>query len=200
MVTRLFSASSAILLLLFATHLRAADAPPSRWTPVSAAMKESVDRQLISGAVTLIATKDQFVALDAVGMADLAKQTPMKSDTIFGLASLTKLVNATAVMMLQDEGKLSMDDPVGKFVPELAHLKTADGVEHIVTIKQMLTHTSGMADLTADEMTAAHSLAELMPLYAKKPLGFVPGTQWVYCQSGVNTTGRIVEILSGQSY
>jgi CubicO group peptidase (beta-lactamase class C family) len=200
MTPRFSFASFLIFLLAVQPTLPAAGENDARWAPVPAAMKQSIDRQLISGAVTLIATKDRFVALDPVGLADVAKAAPMKADTIFAIASMTKLVNATAVMMLQDDGKLSVDDPVGKYVPELAHLKTADGVEHVVTLKQMLTHTSGMGEMTADEAATVHSLADMIPLYAKKPLGFVPGTQWVYCQSGVNTTGRIIEILSGQPY
>jgi CubicO group peptidase (beta-lactamase class C family) len=103
-------------------------------------------------------------------------------------------------MMLQDDGKLSIDDPIGKYVPELAHLKTADGVEHVVTLKHVMTHTSGMGEATKEEAASAKTLADLIPFFAKKPLAFEPGSKWLYCQSGINTAGRIIEITSHQSY
>jgi len=102
--------------------------------------------------------------------------------------------------MLQDEGKLSVGDPVAKHIPELANLKTADGKVAAVTLKHLLTHTSGMGDATAEQRLAARSLADLIPHYAAQPLRFEPGTRWEYCQSCINTLGRIVEIVSGQSF
>jgi CubicO group peptidase (beta-lactamase class C family) len=107
---------------------------------------------------------------------------------------MTKPVTAAAILMLQDEGKLSVDDPVSKYLPELADLKTADGKAFSLTLRQLLTHTSGLAEA---EKNSAKTLAELIPLYAKQPLKFTPGSKWVYCQSGINSLGRIVEVVSG---
>ena len=112
---------------------------------------------------------------------------------------MTKPVTATAVLMLQDEGKLSVDDPVAKYLPELANLKTADGKPAKLTLRHLLTHTSGMGEATPQESKAARTLADLIPHYAEKPLQFEPGTKWQYCQSGINSLGRIVEVVSGQS-
>src|SRR5262249_32019084 len=85
-------------------------------------------------------------------------------------------------------------------LPELAHLKTGDGVEHVVTLRHLLTHTSGMGEISDEEARASHTLAEVIPRYAAKPLQFVPGSRWLYCQSSINTAARIVERVSGQSF
>ena len=124
----------------------------------------------------------------------------MRPDTIFWIASMTKPITATAVLMLQDEGKLSVDDPVEKYLPEFKDLKTADGKPARVTIRHLLTHTSGMGEISADEARAITNLAGLIPLYVAKPVKFEPGTKWVYCQSGINTAARIVEVVSGMSF
>lgn len=167
---------------------------------VAEAMQKFVADGQISGAVTLIATRDRIVHLAAEGKADIAEGKPMRDDSIFWIASMTKPITATAVMMLQEEGKLSIDDPVSKYIPELANLKTPDGKIATVTLKHMLTHTSGMAEATFEESKAAKKLADLIPHFAAKPLMFEPGSRWQYCQSGINTLGRIVEIVSGMPF
>jgi CubicO group peptidase (beta-lactamase class C family) len=102
--------------------------------------------------------------------------------------------------MLQDEGKLSVEDPVEKYLPEFARLKTAEGGPARVTIRHLLTHTSGLAEIAADEARDVKTLAGVIPLYVAKPVRFEPGTKWAYCQSGINTAGRIVEVVSGESF
>jgi CubicO group peptidase (beta-lactamase class C family) len=161
---------------------------------ITAAMQEVVTNQEVAGAVTLVASPDKIMHLSAVGFADIAAKHPIKTDSIFWIASMTKPVTAAAILMLQDEGKLSVDDPVSKYLPELADLKTADGKVAPVTLRQMLSHTSGMAEA---QKNSVKTLAELIPLYAKQPLKFTPGSKWVYCQSGINSLGRIVEVVSG---
>lgn len=178
----------------------AEDAGGPRWAAVPREMQSYVDRGEISGAVTLVAGKDGVLALDAVGMADVSAGTPMRPDSIFAIASMTKLATATAVMMLVDEGKIAVDDPVGKYVPQLAHLNTPDGVEHTVTVRQLLTHTSGMAELTREQAAGARTLADLIPHYADQPLLFEPGSRWKYCQSAINTLARIAELASGEPF
>jgi CubicO group peptidase (beta-lactamase class C family) len=113
---------------------------------------------------------------------------------------MTKPITATAILMLQDEGKLSVDDPVAKYIPQLAALKTADGKPGNLTLRHLLTHTSGMSEATAEESKDARTLADLIPHFAAKPLKFEPGTKWQYCQSAINTLGRIVEVASGQPF
>ena len=163
-------------------------------------LQPCVDKHEIAGAVTLVADKDKVLALDAVGYSDLAAKTPMRADNIFWIASMTKPITATAILMLQQDGKLSVDDPVAKYVPELAHLKTAGGKPAKITLRHLLTHTSGMGEATSQESRTARTLADLIPHFADKPLQFEPGSRWQYCQSGINTLGRIVEIVSGESF
>jgi CubicO group peptidase (beta-lactamase class C family) len=167
---------------------------------VSNAMQECIAKQEVAGVVTLVATRDKVLNLQAAGLADIAAKAPMRTDTICWIASMTKPITATAVLMLQEEGKLSVDDPVAKYLPELGDLKTADGKSAKLTLRHLLTHTSGMPEATGEQYKAAHSLADVIPFYLGKPLKFEPGTKWQYCQSGIISLGRIVEIVSGQPF
>jgi CubicO group peptidase (beta-lactamase class C family) len=167
---------------------------------VSNAMQECIAKQEAAGVVTLIATRDKVLNLQAAGLADIAAKAPMRTDTICWIASMTKPITATAVLILQEEGKLSVDDPVAKYLPELGDLKTADGKSAKLTLRHLLTHTSGMPEATGEQYKTAHSLADVIPFYVGKPLKFEPGTKWQYCQSGIISLGRIVEIVSGQSF
>ena len=193
---------------LFAGLILAAAActgAPRSTTPVAApaitaAMQTMVDRQEVAGVVTLVATRDGVAHLGAVGKADLAANRPMNTDALFWIASMTKPITGVAILMLQDEGKLSVDDPVAKYIPELAKAATADGTVHVLTLKHLLTHSSGLAESNNDEKKIAKSLAELVPGFSSRPLQFAPGTRWAYCQSGINTLGRIVEVVSGKSF
>jgi CubicO group peptidase (beta-lactamase class C family) len=175
-----------------------ADAVPAASSAVGEKMRGFVDRKEIAGAVVLVAGRDGVKYVEAVGRADVEKNVPMREDAIFWIASMTKPVTATAVMMLQDEGKLSVDDPVAKYVPELGKLKAPDGQPANLTLWHLLTHTSGMGEATPQESKAARTLADLVPAFASKPLQFKPGTKWQYCQSGINTLGRIIEVVSGK--
>lgn len=176
-----------------------ADGPPEI-PAVTAAMRDQVDKQVISGAVTLVARPDGLAHLSAVGKADIEKDRPMRTDTIFWIASMTKPITSAAILALQDDGKLAVDDLVGKYVPELAEMKTRDGKAHKLTLRHLLTHTSGLAEASEKEFGGITKLEPLMALYAKKPLHFEPGSKWQYSQSGMNTLGRIVEVVSGQSF
>jgi len=111
---------------------------------------------------------------------------------------MSKPILATLLLMLQDEGLLSVDDPVEKYLPEFKGLKTADGKPAKVTIRHLLTHTSGMCEITSDQARDCKTLASVIPLYVAKPVGFTPGSKWVYCQSGINTGGRIAEAVTGE--
>ena len=193
--------------LLIVTFCPAAETnvPEAKFDPIKLAavperMRRFVQENEIAGAVTLVATRHRVIRLDAVGKADIQKDQPMKTDAIFWIASMTKPVTATAIFILQDEGKLSIDDPASKYLPEVADLKGPEGKPATVTLKHMLTHTSGMVgEAPNDVLRNARSLADLVPIYAKYPLGFQPGSRWQYCQSGINSLGRIVETVSGKS-
>jgi CubicO group peptidase (beta-lactamase class C family) len=151
----------------------------------------------IAGAVTLVGTPDRIIHLDATGHAVLDPPEAMRTDSIFWIASMSKPVLATLLLMLQDDGLLSVEDPVEKYLPEFKGLKTKDGKPARITIRHLLTHTSGLAEISADQARASKTLASVIPLYVSKPVAFTPGSKWVYCQSGINTGGRIAEVVTG---
>ncbi len=167
---------------------------------VDAAMNEAIGEKEIAGAVTLVADEKSILHLSATGMADLEKQKPMATDALFWIASMTKPITGTAAMMMQEEGLISMDDPVAKYLPEFRYLKDAAGNEVTITIQDCLTHTSGLSDVTPEETQGVTTLEKLMPVIAAKPVKFKPGSKWEYNQSGINTVGRIVEVVSGKNY
>ena len=111
---------------------------------IGAAMQEMVVRQEVAGAITVVVGKDRVLHLEATGSADVAAKRPMTPDTLFWIASMTKPVAGVAVLMLQDEGKLKVSDPVAKYLPGFADLKPPSGKPANLTITQILTHTSGL--------------------------------------------------------
>ena len=133
---------------------------------VSAAIDQCIAQHEIAGAVTLVASRDKVVHLEASGMADVASGIPMRTDAIFWIASIT----ATAILMLQEEGKLSIEDPVAKYIPELASLKTPSGKPANLTLRHLLTHTSGMPEATGEQYKSARTLADLIPSSIPKRL------------------------------
>lgn len=162
---------------------------------IAAKMREMIAAHEVPGAVTVVATPKGIAHLGVTGKAGPgANAKPLRKDSIFWIASMTKPITAVAVLMLQDEGKLSIDDKLSKHVPAFAAEQGA------VTLRHMLTHTSGMGEATAAETKDARTLADLVPVYASKPLGFAPGSQWRYCQTGINMLARVVEVVSGQSF
>lgn len=167
---------------------------------VGSAMNTAVANRQISGAVTVVATKDKVLHCEATGLADIAKAEPMTPDSLFWIASMTKPVTAVALLMLQDEGKLNVADPVAKYIPEFANLKTPSGQAANLTIAQLMTHTSGLGEADRAASAQAHTLADLIPLFLAAPMQFEPGSQWRYTQSGINTGARIVEIAGGTPF
>ncbi|MEO5716212.1 MAG: serine hydrolase domain-containing protein [Luteolibacter sp.] len=161
---------------------------------VSGSMKEFIADHQISGAVTLVADGEKILHLSADGMADIEAGKPMATDAVFWIASMTKPITATAVMMMVEEGKISVDDPVSKYLPEFTGDKAG------ITIKQCLTHSSGLSDVTGEETKGVTTLKDLVPVFTAKPLVFPPGSKWQYCQTGINTVARIVEVVSGKSF
>jgi CubicO group peptidase (beta-lactamase class C family) len=172
------------------------------------AVQRFVDDQVIAGAVTLVAHEGRTVSLEAVGQADLDSQKPMRPNQLFWIASMTKPMTAVCVLLLQDEGKLSVDDPVEKHLPEFKDLwlveeRAKDRLvlkrpARVITIKDLLTHTSGLGNMETPRPTA--TLAELVGGYAKLPLQFEPGSRWQYSNPGINTLGRLVEVVSGMPF
>jgi CubicO group peptidase (beta-lactamase class C family) len=179
---------------------------------VAAALQPFVDRHALAGAVTLIADKDNVLSVETVGYADVSARSPMQPDALFWIASQSKPITATALMMLVDEGKIRLDDPVDRYLPEfkgqwLTVEQDQNHVllkrpEHPVTVRRTLSHTSGMPfKSTMEEPTL-----DLLPLrdavrsYAMTPLQFEPGSKYQYSNAGINTAGRLIEVVSGMPY
>jgi len=151
-----------------------------------------------------VAKDGDVVHLEATGTASFEENRPMKRDTIFGIASMTKPITATALFMLQDEGKLSVKDPVSKYIPEFGTLRVKDSAQETkpVTIKDIMTHTAGLGRpprFNASRENSEPSLKDYARLIAEKPLNFHPGTKWSY-SSGLTVCGLIIEIVSGLAY
>jgi CubicO group peptidase (beta-lactamase class C family) len=163
-------------------------------------MQEMVARNEVAGAVTMVVTKDKVLHLECTGFADLAAKRPMTPDTLFWIASMTKPITAVALLMLQDEGKLNVADPVAKYLPEFAALKTPSGKPANLTITQIMTHTSGLGEATGPGAKSAKTLADLVPLWLATPMQYEPGEKWSYTQSGINAGARIVEVVSGRTF
>lgn len=186
------------LLAFVASALVAVAAP--KLPGVGAAMENMIAKKEIAGAVTVVVTKDKTLHLESNGHADIASRRPIAPDSMFWIASMSKPVTGVAVLMLHDQGKLNVNDPVAKYVPEFANLKTPSGKPANLTIAQILTHTSGLGEATSEQTRAARTLSDLVPVWVAAKMQFEPGAQWKYCQSGINLAGRIVEVVSGQPF
>lgn len=161
---------------------------------------EIVTSKEVAGAVTLVGDREKILSFEVTGLADLATQRPMKTDSVVWIASMTKPITGVAVMMMVEEGKIALDDPVSKYIPEFKDLKDADGNPVVVTIAQCMSHTAGLQDLAGKEEGEMKTLDEVVKLTATRPVKFAPGTKWAYCQTGINVGGRIVEIVSQQNF
>ena len=130
-------------LLFAATLITRLDAGTPAIDAISSRMKGFVEAREVAGAVTLVADPNRILHLSAEGLSHVENKKPMAADSLFWIASMTKPITGTAVMMMHEAGLLSIDDPVSKFLPEFADLKDADGNKVSITIKQCLTHSPG---------------------------------------------------------
>jgi CubicO group peptidase (beta-lactamase class C family) len=177
-----------------------AAAPDPTLPGIGGAMQDMIGKNEIAGAVTVVVSKDKVLHLETTGFADVAARRPMTPDTLFWIASMTKPVTGVAVLMLQDEGRLKVSDPVAKHLPEFAALKTPSGKPANLTIAQILTHTSGLGEATGPAAAQAKTLADLVPIWLAAPMQYEPGERWKYTQSGINAGARIVEVVSGMTF
>jgi CubicO group peptidase (beta-lactamase class C family) len=197
----------------------------SRLERIDTAVNQAVVNGEISGAVALIIKGDQTVYHKAFGLADIATQKPMKNDSIFRIASMTKAITSTAIMILHEQGSLQLNDSVSKYLPEFSSMKVVDEVSEdgtIVSTKpatkpirivDLLMHASGItygfipgklsksyADAgVLDSLTVSNfDLASNIRRLAAQPLLFEPGSKWAYGLS-TDVLGRVVEVVSGQA-
>lgn len=185
-----------------------------------------VNRNWIKGVATIVVKDGQVVQYKGYGYADAASKKPMQNNSIFRIASQTKAIVSTGVLILYDQGKLSLNDPVSKYIPEFAHETVLDkfnaadttyttvAAKRDITIKDLLTHTAGIdyPSIGSDEMKAIYAknnipsglgvvdadLLTTVKKLGKLPLAFQPGTQWRY---GLNTDvlGCLIEVISGMN-
>jgi CubicO group peptidase (beta-lactamase class C family) len=167
---------------------------------IRAAMEAQIAAGEIAGAVTVVGDEQRILHFDAVGSADVEANAKLQGDALFWVASMSKPITATALMMLAETGALCLDDDVSGHLPEFSGLKDANGEAVVVTIRQCLSHTSGLAEISGEEAKGVMDLASLTPLIAAKPVSFPPGSKWQYSQSSINTAARIVEVVSGMSF
>lgn len=193
-----------LALCVFGFALTAAAEQPrfdeARLSQIPERMEQLIQEGQISGAVTLVATKDRVVHLAATGKADLASGRSMEPDAIFRVASMTKPITSTALMMLIEQGKLAVDDPVAKHILAFAGQKLKDGsAARPVTIRDIMTHTAGLATSPGSGLGQDPSLEQIANAIGKLPLEFPPGSKWQY-SSGITIAGRLIEIASGKHY
>ena len=175
-------------------------------SPIKPVLQSLVDKHIAPGVVALVTDKDKVLDLEAAGYASLAGKTPMRKDAVFWIASMSKSLTGAALMMLVDEGKVSLDDAVEKFLPEFKgqQIKDADGIlhtpKHPITVREIMCHTSGLVLANEKSLKQTQSLKDNVALYARFPLRQEPGTKYEYNNCGINTGGRIIEVVSGMSY
>jgi CubicO group peptidase (beta-lactamase class C family) len=178
-----------------------------------------------SGAVTLVARRGRVAHLESVGVSDIERKKPVARDSLFRIASMSKPVTAVAILMLMEDGKVRLTDPVSRFIPQFKSLSVAVPAEsesgtasqtqfsivpatREITIRDLLTHTSGLVSggMSASEASKSprrpeEVLADYVPRLAAFPLAFQPGTRWAYSPlAAFDTLGRIVEVASGQPF
>lgn len=193
-----------------------------------------IDQGQITGAITMVSRRGRVAHFEAIGQMDLEGKTPMRKDAMFRIASMSKPITGVAILMLMEEGKLRLADPVSRFIPEFKNSKVAMlknpgappaprapgqpapepeiytvPAEREITIRDLMTHTSGLASGGAGSRAGARmaprstasNLQAYIPTLGQVPLDFQPGSRWSYSAlAGIETLGRIVEIASGLTF
>src|SRR5918993_1741170 len=204
---------------------------PERLARITATMKTLTEQGRLAGTVTLVARNGKVVYHEAAGRRDIERDAPMTTDTLFRIASMSKAVTSVAIMMLVEEGRIRLDDPVSRFIPAFAKttvvIAPPPGTSTVltatsagtapaarpITIRHLLTHTSGLSYGNGNPFEADYRAANVIGWYfadkaepiattierlAKLPMDSQPGDKYVY---GLNTDvlGVVVEKASGQS-
>jgi len=214
MTSKLVNVALGLVLIVLARSTSAAESQPPASPDVTAAMQPYLDSYKLAGVVAVIADRSGNVHYrNLLGYADVEAKKPISEDNVFWIASMSKMFVGASIMMLVDEGKVSLDDPVTKFIPQLNKwMVVAEKDEtHVllkpllrpVTIRHVLSHTSGLAGSSElQQVTGADST----PLKARAlasvtgPLQWQPGDKYAYGNQGMNIAARIVEIVSGMPY
>ena len=187
---------------------------------LSGAMQALVDDGQLAGITTMLARHGQVAHFETFGYRDVEAADPMREDAIFRIYSMSKPITGVAMMMLYEEGKFRLSDPVSRFIPEFADLKVAAGVgpngpivedaDHAMTIRELMTHTGGLSYgfsrspvdsmyREAGVLDSDGTLRDMIEKLGDLPLHQQPGSQWTYSVS-VDVQGYLVEVLSGQPF
>ena len=220
-MARMFRSSALILCFslipasLVASDLADAGLDAERLARIPQRMQEFVDAGDVAGVVTLVARRGHVAAVDAVGYTDIETKQAMTAENIFQIHSMTKPIIAFGVLMLAEEGLLSINDPVEKHLPEFRGQRVIQHQEddrlvlgkprRPISIRDLLTHTSGMPlnppegikELQGD---LHKTLNESVLIFSQQPLLFEPGTAWQYSNTGMAAAARILEVLSGMPF
>jgi CubicO group peptidase (beta-lactamase class C family) len=190
--------------------------------PAQAAMQRYVDNNLLSGISWAVLSGRDLVDVNCVGWADKEAQTPLRTDHIFRVFSNTKLITSCAALLLYEEGKLKLDDPIERFIPQLGNRKVlrpgatsiddTEPAKRSITVRHLLTHSAGLSYGLFDPGSViykalnergvhnpAATLAQLVDVLAGLPLIYHPGTSWEYSLA-TDVTARLVEVISGESF
>jgi CubicO group peptidase (beta-lactamase class C family) len=191
----------------------------SRLARVDTVMTGEIARGRVPGAVVLVARRGRLALFESFGRRDTVSGAPMTKDAIFRIYSMTKPITSVAAMMLWEEGRFLLSDPVAKYLPDFAHLKVAvdrggelelEPLRRPITIQDLLRHTSGLTYefrgagpvhkmyMAAKVFSRGQSSADQVATLGKLPLLHQPGTRWEYSRS-TDVVGRLVEVLSGQT-
>jgi CubicO group peptidase (beta-lactamase class C family) len=186
---------------------------------LGAVMQSEIDRGRVPGAVALVARRGQIGYFESFGKRDPADGSPMALDTLFRIYSMTKPITSVAALMLWEQGRFLLSDPIGKYLPELADLKVADvssgklelvAAARSITIQDLLRHTAGFTYefrgpgavqkmyMLARLANRSQSAGDHVSALAKLPLLHHPGTQWEYSRA-TDVVGRLIEVLSGST-
>ena len=178
-------------------------------------LQELVDRETIPGAVALVSRHGEAAYLNAAGYQNWEKKTPMRTDSIFQIMSMTKPFTGVAIMMLVEQGRLELRRPVSDYLPEFKDQEveevsfnnqvTLHKPVNPPTVWQLMCHTSGLngdpeGELADNPRTLRVPLAEAVNYYGHQHLKFEPGTHWRYSNMGIATLGRLIEVASGEEY
>lgn len=202
-----------VALLLLPSHATAQDRSGAkagmdmgRLRAITTQLESVVKQGKMAGAVTLVARRGQVVSLQAVGYHDFESKKPMRVDSIFDIRSVTKPITAIAIMMLMEDGKLTLNDPVAKYIPELSRTSSkAETSPDRITIRHLLTHTAGLPFQRPPEIEDItikrdRTLSEVVTLLAKQEPEYEPGTRFRYSSGGFAILGRVIEVVAGKPY
>jgi CubicO group peptidase (beta-lactamase class C family) len=214
MRSKLANVVLSLVLIVWGASACAAESGPPASPEVAAAMQPYLDQYKLAGIIGIIADRSGKVHYkNLMGYADVEAKTPISEDNVFWIASMTKMFVGASIMTLVDEGKVSLDDPVVKFIPQLNKWMVVEEKDpsHVllkppvrpVTIRHILSHTSGLTGMSElQQVTGSDST----PLKARAlssvtgPLQWQPGEKYAYGNQGMNIGARIVEIVSGMPY